>query len=219
MIGWKETPIYVISYNNRFRGFQRLIDWLKTAGMTCITVIDNHSNWEPLLEYYRTLTDVQMIMLPENEGHDVFWKRGYHLHQHERFIVTDPDVVPAEGCPKDLVLKMHMVADRIPGSKVGPGLRIDNLPDSYDLKDLMLRSECGYWAESMRTPQGDGFFADIDTTMALYEPGAGKWQGVHTRLDFPYVVEHIPWYIPSAEPNKERDFYKATAIPGISHSQ
>jgi hypothetical protein len=219
MDSWKGTPCYILNFNNLDRGFRRLIEWLRSAGMENLMVIDNHSTWPPLLDYYKTLTDVQMMMLPENEGHDIFWKRGYHVTQPTRFIVTDPDVVPAEGCPKDLVLKMHMVADRIPGSKVGPGIRIDNLPDSYDLKDLMLRSECGYWDERARTPQGDGFFAGIDTTMALYEPGAGKWQGVHTRLDFPYVVEHVPWYIPTDEPHAERDFYKATVLPGISHSQ
>ena len=216
---WRETPIYILNFQNLERGFRRLVEWLKAAGMTQITVIDNHSTWEPLLEYYQTLADVQMLMLPQNEGHDVFWNRGYHLHQRTRFIVTDPDVVPADGCPKDLVLKMHMVADRIPGSKVGPGIRIDNLPDNYGLKDLMLRSECRYWDESARMPHGDAFFAAIDTTFALYEPGAGKWDGVHIRLDFPYVVEHMPWYIPTDEPHAERDFYKATAIPGISHSQ
>ena len=72
---------------------------------------------------------------------------------------------------------------------------------------------------SITGTSGDAFFAAIDTTFALYEPGAGKWDGVHIRLDFPYVVEHMPWYIPTDEPHAERDFYKATAIPGISHSQ
>jgi hypothetical protein len=115
--------------------------------------------------------------------------------------------------------KMHQVADRYDNAKVGPGIRIDNLPDYYHLKDLMLRSECGYWDESKRTPHGDSFFAPIDTTFALYKPGAGKWDGTHIRLDFPYVVNHIPWHDESSLPNEERDYYKMTVIPGISHSQ
>ena len=217
-MNWQDTPIFVISFN-RVTALRQLVGWLRRAGMTSITIIDNHSTYLPLIEYYKTLDGVQMIMLPQNEGHDVFWNRGYHLHQTTRFIVTDPDVVPDLHCPLDLALKMHQVADRIPFSKVGPGLRIDNLPDHYHLKDLMLRSECGYWDESKRMPHGDAFFAQIDTTFALYEPGAGKWDGVHIRLDFPDVVEHLPWYDDSSQPNEERDFYGATVLPGISHSQ
>lgn len=215
---WQDTPIYIISFN-RVHALRQLVGWLRRAGMTRVTIIDNHSTYQPPLEYYETLENVQIIILPQNEGHDVFWRRNYHLQQDARFIVTDPDVVPDLHCPLDLVLKMHQVADRIPCSKVGPGIRIDNLPDHYHLKDLMLCSERRYWDELKRTPQGDGFFAQIDTTFALYERGAGKWDGVHVRLDFPYVVEHLPWYQDSSQPNEERDFYKATVLPGISHSQ
>ena len=215
---WEQTPIFVLNFNNLERGFRMLVEWLQSAGMERITVIDNHSTWTPLLDYYETLTDVQMIMLPENDGHEVFWKREFHMHQTERFIVTDPDVVPDAGCPKDLVLKMHMIADRYSPAKVGPGIRIDDLPDHYELKDLMLRSECKYWDQSIRSNSGD-FFAAIDTTFALYEPGAGKWDGKHIRLDFPYVVQHVPWYADLSKPDAEREFYKATALPGISHSQ
>jgi hypothetical protein len=154
-----------------------------------------------------------------NHGHEAFWKLGWHLHEKERYILTDPDVVPDAGCPLDLVLKMHEVADRIPFSKVGPGIRIDDLPNHYHLKDLMLRSECKYWDESRRVPQGDAFFSEIDTTFALYQPWAGRWDGVHVRLDFPYVVQHVPWYDDSSKPNPEREYYKATVLPGISHSQ
>ena len=215
---WHDTPIFVISYNRLDLGLRRLIGWLKSAGMSRITVIDNASTWPPLLQYYETLTDVQMLMLPENHGHDVFWKLGYHQHQNERFIVTDPDVVPDANCPLDLVYRMHQMADRYFPAKVGPGLRIDNLPEHYHLKQLMLDSETKYWDNEHRTNEGHSFFAQIDTTFALYEPGADKWGNRHIRLDFPYVVEHVPWYLDSSQPHAERDYYKATALPGISHS-
>lgn len=214
---WKDTPIFVLSFN-RVSVLRQLIDWLKYAEMTNLTIIDNHSTYPPLLEYYETLTDVKMMMLPENHGHDVFWKLGWHLHQQERFIVTDPDVVPDPMCPKDLVLRMHMIADTYKPAKVGPGIRIDNIPDHYALKDLMLRSECGYWDGSRRA-HGGCFEAALDTTFALYEPGAGKWDGRHFRLDFPYVINHLPWHEDLSKPNPERDYYRDSVLPGISHSQ
>ncbi len=215
---WKDTPIFVLSFNRLELGLRQLIDWLKSAEMTNITIIDNKSTYPPLLEYYETLKDIRILRMTENYGHDVFWRLGYHTHQQERFIVTDPDVVPDPMCPKDLVLKMHIIADTYKPAKVGPAIRIDNLPDHYHLKNLMLRSECGYWAESRRA-HGGCFEAPIDTTFALYEPAAGKWDGRHFRLDFPYVANHLPWYQDLSQPNPERDYYRDTVLPGISHSQ
>jgi hypothetical protein len=217
-MNWKDTPIFVNQFCNLDRGFRGLIDWLQRAGMTNITVIDNASTWPPLLDYYKAMKSVNLLRQSENLGHEAFWKLGYHHHQTERFIVTDPDVIPDAGCPMDLVLKMYQVADRYPNAKVGPGIRIDNIPDHYHLKDLMIRSECGYWSEGSRMPEGDCFRAQLDTTFSLYQPGASKWDGVHIRLDFPYVVEHHPWYDDSSKSNEERDYYYSHAIPGMSHS-
>jgi glycosyltransferase involved in cell wall biosynthesis len=211
------TPIYLNVFNNLNRGFKGLIEWLQLSGEENIIIIDNNSTYEPLLEYYETLP-YEIIRSSQNLGHEAFWKLG--INPTEQFILSDPDVVPDKNCPKDLVRKMIEVSDRYGTAKVGPGIRIDNLPDHYHLKDLMLRSECRYWDESARTPEGDSFFADIDTTFALYQPEWGRWPPAkHVRLDFPYVVEHVPWYLPSNEYHEEREYYKNTVLPGISHSQ
>jgi GT2 family glycosyltransferase len=222
---YRDTPIYIISFNRLELGLKDLVTWLLNAEMHDITIIDNNSTYEPLMNYYYWIpwnfAEVKLVRLPENYGHEAAWRMGIHKSVETRFIVTDPDVIPSSSCPLDLVRKMHEVTDRYPGgAKVGPGIRIDNLPDEYRLKDLMLRSEKGYWDESRRTPEGDGFFSAIDTTFALYEPGWGRWpEAPHVRLDFPYVVEHRPWYVDSSQPHAERDYYAQTVIPGISHSQ
>lgn len=221
-MSYTDTPVFINNFNNCSRGFSRLVDWLVVAGMTDITVIDNCSKWPPLLNYYDDATaqprpPFQLLRMPTNLGHDAFWKIG--IKTPGRFILTDPDVVPDAACPLNLIERMHEVSDRYAPAKVGPGIRIDNLPDRYHLKDLMLRSEGDYWHPRRQTPDGSGYFAPIDTTFALYEKGAGKWDGEHVRLAEPYVVEHIPWYLDSSVPHTEREFYKATVLPGISHSQ
>jgi len=214
MEDWKSTPIYITNFNNLERGFRKLVNWLWDAGMTNIAVIDNASTWEPLLCYYKT-SGLNIINRTSNLGHDAFWK--LNIVQNTRFIVTDPDVVPDANCPADLVRKMHEVADRYAPAKVGPGLRIDNLPDHYHRKQLMLDSEVNYWTR--KTADNDSYFALIDTTFALYNPGWGIWpSATHIRLDFPYVMEHLPWYEDSNAINEERDFYKRTALPGISNA-
>ena len=165
-----------------------------------------------------------MIRSSVNLGPDAFWRLDLHLRQTERFIVTDPDCVPDDHCPLDLVRKMHEVADRFlpQGAKVGPALRIDDLPAHYTQRDHMRFCESDYWLR--KYDAGDCWNAAIDTTAALYQPGWQKWPlaeqgGVqHVRLDFPYVVRHLPWYESSANLSAEARYYMAHVAPGFSSS-
>ena len=215
MSNCEETSVWIIQHDNLDRGFRQLIDWLQRAGMTNINVIDNASTYEPLLEYYQSMKGVQLLRQSENLGHEAFWKLNYHLHQTERFIVTDPDIVPGDDCPLDLVHRMHQVMDRY-GAKVGPGLRIDNMHDKYFKRDFQLDWESQFWVDQV--PHGEGYWSLIDTTFALYEPGWGHWPDAkHIRLGPPYLVNHIPWMEDSTVPNEEREFYKEHALPGINN--
>ncbi|VVC06062.1 Uncharacterised protein [uncultured archaeon] len=212
---WQSIPIFINNFNNLTRGFHQLIEWLHQAGHWNLYVIDNSSTWEPLLDYYQTL-QATIIKCNQNLGCDAFWKLG--ISWEGKFILTDPDVVPDENCPKDLVRKMVEVSDRYHPAKVGPALRIDNLPDHYRYKKDMLKSEGKYWQNRL---DSECWNALIDTTFALYDNSSwGRFPPVHhIRLDFPYVAEHIPWYDNSSLPNEERDFYKKHVIRGVSHSE
>ena len=216
MKDWHATPVWIIQRNNLDRGFRGLIEWLQRAGMTDITILDNASTWPPLLEYFQTMKDVKLIHQSENLGHEVFWKLNYHLHQSGRFIITDPDVVPTPDCPLDLVYHMHQIADQYAPAKVGPGLRIDNMHPNYFKREFQQDWEAQFWENP--TPCEKGFEALLDTTFALYEPGWERWPPAKCiRLAPPYLMNHIPWMEDSTVPNEEREFYKATCLPGINH--
>jgi hypothetical protein len=118
---------------------------------------------------------------------------------------------------------MHEVADRFPGgAKVGPALRIDDLPECYALREHMRFCESDYWLR--KYPEQDCWNAAIDTTMAVYNSGWLRWPlaeqgGVpHVRLDFPYVVRHVPWYSDSANLSGEERYYMAHVASGYSSS-
>ena len=52
------------------------------------------------------------------------------------------------------------------------------------------------------------FEAGIDTTFAMYRPRAPFVNGLgNYRLAAPYVFEHRPWYIDSANPPEEETYY------------
>lgn len=206
----EETRIIITNFNNRFRGFERLVAWLQKAGMENIAVIDNASTWPPLLEYYETC-HLQVVHAGSNLGNNALWKLG--LAPKTRFILTDPDVLPSSSCPLDLVGKMHDVADRFYPAKVGPSLRIDNLPSCYAQKSKVKAWETQFWMNPIAS--GEGYYAPIDTTFSLYEPGAGIWDNTHIRLSPPYSFEHVPWYEDSSNPSEEEKFYRATADKSI----
>jgi hypothetical protein len=221
---FRDTPIWINNHNRLEIGFRDLLEWLRHVGMTSIGVIDNGSTLPELLGFYESpaMDGVVLIKAP-NLGHEAIWKLGLHNRADgQRFIYTDSDVVPDDDCPLDLVRKMHEVADRYASAKVGPALRIDNLPAHYAERDHMRFCESDYWTR--KYPEGDCWNAAIDTTFALYESGWNRWPlaaqgGVqHVRLDFPYVVNHIPWFSDSSNLSAEEKFYRANVAPGFSSS-
>lgn len=227
MTDWRDTPIWILNHDRLDIGFRELLTWLKKAGMTKIGVIDTESTYPPLLDFYGSpeFNGVQIVRCA-NLGHEAFWKLDLHLppvtQPGARYIVTDADIVPDKDCPLDLVRKMHEVADRYAPAKVGPAIRIDNIPDCFAQKDHMRMCEADYWTR--KYPEGDCWNAALDTTFALYSAGWTRWPlaetgGVqHVRLDFPYVVEHRPWYLDSANLPEEEVYYRRHANPEFSSS-
>jgi hypothetical protein len=225
---FRDTPVFVNNFNRLDIGFRDLLLWLRRAGMTKIAVIDNASTYPPLLAFYDSpaMEGIQLLRAGANLGPEAFWCLDLHFRQLGRHIVTDPDVVPDPQCPLDLVRKMHEVTDRSrfapTGAKVGPAIRIDNIPSHFAQRDHMRTCEADYWVR--RYPEGDCWNAAIDTTFALYDVGWTRWPLVesggvqHVRLDFPYVVRHLPWYEDSANPSAEAIYYRAHVENGYSSS-
>lgn len=204
---WQDVPVYIINRNNLDRGFRDLVNWLVTAGTRYIEVLDNGSSYPRLMDYYHNECPAKVNNLGGNFGPYVFWERKLHLKTETPYIVTDADVVPDKDCPLDLIPKLMEVFGRYDNcKKVGPGLRIDNLPDHYKKKEQVIGHESQFSSSPM--PQGDVYAAAIDTTFALYwtqsEPGC--WVNQY-RLAAPYVAEHRPWYVDSDNLTGEDIFY------------
>jgi hypothetical protein len=221
---YRDTAIFLNNHNRLEIGFRDLLAWLRRAGMTNITVIDNASTLPDLLDFYDSSAMEGITLIrASNLGHEAIWKLGLHNRPDgQRFIYSDADVVPDPDCPLDLVRKMHEVADRYSPAKVGPAIRIDDLPETYAQRDHMRRCESDYWQR--KYPENDCWNGALDTTMSLYESSWERWPlaaqgGVqHVRLDFPYVIRHVPFYSDSANLSAEEKFYQAHVAPGFSSS-
>ncbi len=196
---------------------RRLVGWLLEAGYTRIYVLDNDSSYPPLLDYYRTMRNAfHLIPLGRNLGPTALWDAKIldRLGIDGPFVWTDPDIVPIEECPANVLEFFWEVLRAYPRkSKVGFGLRIDDLPEHYRFKQRVIAWESQFW-EKRVTPKL--YDADIDTTFALYRPQASHDPSA-IRSGFPYLARHWPWYEDTDAPSDDQAYYLRHAAPGMNN--
>jgi hypothetical protein len=206
-IDWRDVPVFIVN-RNRHQALEQLVSWLTEAGTRKVVILDNGSTYPPLLAYYGRLpTGVNVMRLEKNFGPYVLWEQGVHEVMEMPFILTDSDLVPASFCPADLVSRLLEVMRQYPdATKVGPALRIDNLPDGYTDADTVRKWESQFWEH----PVAPGVFAaPLDTTFALYPPKAEfSLDDRALRLGYPYIVEHTPWYAVESDLSAEERYYR-----------
>lgn len=210
----KSIPIIIISYNQLFC-LQKLISFLKTADYNNIVIIDNNSNYPPLLKYFDEIEkDVKIHRLYKNYGHRVFWKQTdlYQKYAKGYYVVTDPDIVPINDCPADFMNVFKKYLDENPEvNKVGFSLRIDDIPNSNKEKQTILKWEKQFWKKQ---DINANYIAKIDTTFALYRPKniLGIWLDFFKaiRVKYPYIAKHGGWYVDSNNLTEEQEYYIKT---------
>ena len=214
-LDYKSIPIFINS-RDLFGPLRQLIHWLLGAGYSCVNILDNDSTYPELLEFYNTIrTDVRIIRLGFNAGHKAIWSTKIleHFRIKGPYVWTDSDVVPTEECPSNVVEYFYTVLQAFPNkTKVGFGLRIDDLPDDYPFKQQVITWESQFWTKRIANNLYDAL---IDTTFALYRAGS-TYDMLGIRTGFPYVARHLPWYEISEKPSKDRVYYMQHARAGIN---
>lgn len=208
------TQVVIIS-RDRLDCLQRLMTWLESAeGVGQIHIVDNASTWQPLVEYLHESPHT-VHWLGVNLGHHAPWITGLISEiSQSRFVVTDPDVVPDESCPPDVIPHLHSILDRFPDvDKVGLGLRIDDLPDDFPRRASVIDWESQYWRDEV---EPGVFKAAVDTTFALYRAGRDHKSFSALRTGAPYVAQHLSWYVSDASRSDEDRYYEEHADPSIA---
>lgn len=215
----KSIPILVVNFNQLFY-LEKLIQFLLERDFKNIVILDNKSDYEPLLNYYESIKDqVSIEYLQENAGHRVFWKSKELKNKYGSgyYVITDADIVPSKECPEDFLEKMMQALNNDRSlTKVGFSLITDDIPESNPNKNKILKWEHKFWEQNYRNI---GFKADIDTTFALYRPVSELDMDVFysaVRLDRPYSAIHGGWYIDLKNLTDEQKYYMETATSASS---
>ncbi len=206
LTSYTQVPVIINNYNRLDCLLQQLA-WLKKAGMKKIYIIDNASTYPPLLAFYKQTT-YTVFNLTKNVGHTAFWDTHIPLwFKNKYYILTDPDVIPVEECPLDVVNFFMELLNKYPAiTKVGFGLKIDDIPNYYPRKAEVIAWESPFWDNEI---EKDIYEAKIDTTFALYKPNTRYQQWESTlRTGGKYVARHTPWYEDPNDPSEEEEFFK-----------
>ena len=177
--------------------------------------MDNGSTYAPLLEYYET-TPHTVVRLGENVGHLAPWTHAViERYASGPYVVTDPDVVPIEQCPKDAVAYLLYLLERHPSyTKAGLGLMIDDIPLHYALATYVRSWEAQHWDHEIAPGVFD---APVDTTFAVYRPGHPFTKSPALRTATPYLVRHLPWYVDSSNISDEERYYRTHALKNTTN--
>jgi hypothetical protein len=196
----------------------KLIEWLESAGMKNIYIIDNLSTYPPLLEYYKK-TKYTVFKLDRNVGHEALWRTHIFMYfKNQNYIYTDPDILPVEECPKNFIEHFITILTKYPQiDKVGFSLKIDDIPDYYEHKQKVIDWESQFWEKEI---ENGVFKAKIDTTFALYRANINHqcWEAT-LRTGFPYMARHLPWYLDKNNLPEWEKFYKKHVSSASSWNQ
>ena len=208
----KDLPVYIISFN-RLSYLESLVGWLEKAGCTNIHIVDNASTYPPLLDYLNK-TPHTVHRMEKNYGHTVLFDAPEFkdVVDNQYFVLSDPDILPVEDCPADFMRFLSGVLERFPKTtKAGFGLKFDDLPDSYALKETVVKWESAFYEKAIEGTKPALYKAPIDTTFALYRPRK-EWKNGFAeaiRTGFPYQARHLPWYKDLNNLTEEDRFYNA----------
>jgi GT2 family glycosyltransferase len=209
----EETAIFII-VRDRYEPLSKLLKWFEEQKLNRIILIDNDSALPALTDYLNE-TSYQVLEMGRNPGHKVAWEGGIIklLVPDEFYLLTDPDVIPVLNSPK-VVTHLYDLHTRFSHLKIGLGLKIDDLPDHYVLKDEVIQWESQFW----KTELSQGVYeAGLDTTFALYKPYTYNYF-IHPsiRTGEPYVARHLPWYKNPDKFSEEDTFYRLRADQNVN---
>lgn len=197
-----DIPVY-LTVRDRLRDLRQLVEWLERAGHR-IVLLDNASTFPPLLRYLAA-TPHEVRYLGENLGSRALWEA--RMVPDTPFVLSDPDIVPLDSCPLDAVAHLQRLLDAHPAySKAGLGLYLDDVefPSKGWERTLVSRETSPGVFDSL-----------IDTTFALYRPGA-EFAYEAIRTGHPYQARHSSWYV--TEPDAEDAYYLERAETGPTGS-
>lgn len=220
----QDIPLILPNFN-QLTYLQNIINWWKWYyPKNPYYIIDNGSTYEPLIDFYDSLSVDTVFRCPGNEfiPHLRMWLGE---NKPEYYCLSDPDIMPHPTTPPDF-LEIFMACIDAGFHHVGFDLITDDIPDWNTKKGWILGDEKALHSIATRISYKgiiyEGFKAPIDTTFALYANHNGGWAAPQTAEAWTnslrlFKAFHFGWYLHPQFINEEMKNYFATCkkfVPG-----
>lgn len=228
----KDIPFIICNFN-QLTFLRNLINQIRFYyPENTVVVVDNGSNYEPLLFYYdwlrqqQPISNVDVVKYPTNDFiKNVSQFVGEAFKLNDYIVLTDPDLSIHPATPPNFLEIFKTAIDTYGFHHAGFGLKTDDIPAWNPKAEWIQGDEKALLAHAVKIFMGEfpiqngtvytGYKAPIDTTFALYKRDNGGWAspmsgenwGNCVRL---FEVHHLPWYLHKDYLNPEMQNYFAT---------
>lgn len=203
----------IINNRNLFTWVVEMVNKIKTyEGVGEIIIIDNGSDYPPLLEWYQT--NPCTIHRTDNIGHTAPWQILGDVITNYDYVITDADMGLLDT-PSDTLLYLKNNMDLLGLDKIGLGLNWGIVKEDSLYYNHLQSYEKKRWNSAHTNNIYD---IAIDTTFALYKKGTPYFVG-GASTTYPYVARHYPWEFnqETYEKNEEFKYYIKNANTSSSY--
>lgn len=194
-------PVYIINFNN-LSFLKKMVSQLEKFTKN-IHVIDNHSTFPQLLEYYDTDYPYFLHRMDENYGYSVYMKLYDEFPRI--FAITDPDLEFNPELPTTFLADFVRLTEEHRRWKVGMALSLLDADKMFPYSDYFFGQsicqwEIKFWSKKVAP---DLYDAAVDTTFAVWNKAYAPIdlnralthnRGLSLRVAGNYQCRHLPWY-------------------------
>lgn len=192
----------VINNFNRLTTTKKLADDLSKLGYTDIHILDNNSEYLPLLAWYDECP-YTVVRLGKNLGQLAIYNSDY-INKFKGWVAySDSDIELNSNTPRGFVERMIQLAEKHNKIKAGLALRTYDIPNTrYGL--YVKWQEEKYWLDIDQLEE-EVYEAHVDTTFSVIQVGQPfTYEAIRIAGDM--TARHIPWYLDYENLNEEEKF-------------
>jgi FkbM family methyltransferase len=185
----------VIGYN-QFTFIKNMVAQLEKY-TSDIIVVDNNSDYQPLLDYYKNDFNYTLLKKKHNFGHAVYTQDSVQKLVGDLYVLTDPDLQFNPKLPDNFLQNLIDISNHFDSRRVGFALFIDSDAIRTDITYAghSIKSwESQFWKNKLVYSPNlniELYSADIDTTFCLINR---RFPHYPIRVAGEYTCFHIPWH-------------------------
>jgi FkbM family methyltransferase len=192
----KNIPVVIIGYN-QYTFIKNMVEQLEKYTKDII-IVDNKSDFQPLLDYYKNDFKYTVLRKNTNFGSNVYTQKSVQDLVGNLYVITDPDLKFNSKLPDNFLQDFIEVSNHFEAERVGFALSIeaeDLRTDAFIYGQSIKEWESRFWKTKLpylKNQLMTLYDAPIDTTFCLINR---KFNTGNIRVAGDYTCIHIPWHL------------------------